>query len=118
MFNIDMFNMCHGLYFINVGRGEHVINKDLIEAFKSLKVQQATLDVIDKKPQKYYRELLKYRNWIEKEDGDIRGVRLVLSAHVAGRYNHKSMVHEFVKQLLIVENGGEPQNLVYANRGY
>lgn len=113
MFNIDMFNMCHGLYLINVGRGEHVINKDLIEAFKSLKVQQATLDVVDKRPQKYYRELLKYRHLTED-----RGAKLNLTAHVAGRYQYKSMVQEFVKQLLIVESGGEPHNLVYANRGY
>ncbi len=108
IFNRDTFNMVRmgGLFFINIGRGEHVINKDLIAAFDSFKVQQATLDVVDKNPPEDYEELLKYR------------MKLHLTDHVAGRYDYKSMVKEFIRQVSAIESGDEPENIAYPTRGY
>ena len=78
IFNLKIFkNMNKKSYFINVGRGSTVSEKDLEIAIKKKYIAGAALDVIQKEPVKYNFSLLKYNN-------------VVVTPHIAGIYSNYS----------------------------
>lgn len=65
IFNKNIFKrMARNAYFINVGRGELVNEKDLLEAVKSGEIAGAALDVVKNEPIEMLDPLLSHRNII------------------------------------------------------
>lgn len=100
--------MKEGTYFVNVGRGETVVTKDLLIALDQGKIKGAGLDVFEEEPLPEDHPL-----WSHE--------RIVMTPHIAGR------VENYTEHLfpLIVENlkafrqsKDLPQNLVELTVGY
>ena len=82
VFNKSIFkNFSKDTIFINVGRGETVNEKDLIDYIKNKKILAAGLDVVNNEPIKKNSQLLKYDN-------------IVLTPHIAG-ITKKYWNHQF-----------------------
>lgn len=64
-FNRDVFkNMRNDAIFINIGRGDLVVEEDLIEAIENKEIAGAGLDVVRDEPIRRDHPLLKYPNVI------------------------------------------------------
>lgn len=80
-FDINIFEkMKKNSYFISLGRGQTVVEEDLIKALKKKLILGAALDVFEKEPLSKKSELLKLKN-------------VILTPHV-GNINHKYWKYE------------------------
>ena len=90
-FDINLFKkMKKNSYFISLGRGQTVVEKDLIKALKKKLILGAALDVFEKEPLSKKSELFKLKN-------------VILTPHI-GNINHKYWKYEidlFSKKLKI-----------------
>ena len=71
IFNYNVFSNMNNAYFINVGRGKTVIEKDLIKAIEEGNIIGAALDVFEKEPLESNNPLFNYEN-------------IILTPHIAG----------------------------------
>lgn len=108
IFNRDIFKiMKKTSYFINLGRGGTVVEKDLINALKSKKILGAALDVFENEPLSKDSELWNIPN-------------LVITPHIAGLHN-KYWENEcalFAENLERYTKSKSLLNVVNLNKGY
>ncbi len=97
--------MKDGTCFINVGRGELVVNEDLIEACWRGRLRHCTLDVTDCEPLHYDHPFWNSM-WID------------LTPHIAGRYDVDSMVHELALNIEYIKDDDDVETQSYHERGY
>lgn len=100
--------MKKGTYFINVGRGETVVTKDLLDALNQGKLQGAGLDVFEEEP-------------LPKDHPLWSHEKVVMTPHIAGRVENyaKHLFPIFVENLEAFEQTKElPRNLIQLTNGY
>ena len=108
IFNKEIFdNMKKSAFFINVGRGETVEEKDLIEVLKNKKISGAALDVVQNEPIKKNSKFLKLNN-------------LIITPHIAGITNDywDKQYQLFSKNLKNFKTSKKLQNIVRSEIGY
>ncbi len=106
IFNKSTFaKMRRGSCFINAGRGEHVVEDDLIENCKSEHISSAILDVYRNEP------LPKdHKFWEQK---NIR-----IWPHVAAETNPETAAKQIANAIICIDKGEIPPNTVDRNLGY
>ncbi len=97
--------MQDGTCLINIGRGEHVVNQDLMEACWSGKLRHCTLDVTDREPLHYDHNFWNSM-WID------------LTPHIAGRYDVDAMVRELALNIEYIKDDDDVETQSYPERGY
>ena len=97
--------MKSGSCFINAGRGDHVVEEDLIENCKSGHISNAILDVYKNEP------LPKsHKFWDQK---NIR-----IWPHVAAETNPETAAEQIAQAIKCIDNGELPPNTIDRNLGY
>ncbi len=94
-----------GAYLINVGRGGHLVENDLIPLIDSGQLSGATLDVFEKEPLPKNHLFWNHR-------------KIQVTPHVASMTNVKSTVNQVVENYLRMKNGRELLNEVSPQKGY
>ena len=106
IFNKSTFKMMKiGSCFINAGRGEQVVEQDLIENCKSGHISNAVLDVYCKEPLPKNNKL-----W---EQNNIR-----IWPHVAAETNPETAAKQIANAIKCIENGKLPPNTIERKLGY
>lgn len=103
--NATFKSMKKGACFINAGRGEHVIEEDLIENCKSGHISHAVLDV-------YRNEPLPIDHPFWKQDN------ITLWPHVAAETNPKTAAEQISNAIKCLNNNIIPPNTVNRDLGY
>jgi len=94
-----------GAYIINVGRGEHLVVEDLLQAIEGKKISGATLDVFEKEPLPQSSPLWKNEN-------------IIITPHSASITNPTSVTKQIMDNYSIIQKGGLPLNKVDTKKGY
>lgn len=97
--------MPQGSYLINIARGAHVVEADLIDAVRSGHLAGAALDVQQHEPMPADDPL-----W--SVDG------ISITPHIAGQSTPQTMAAQFVAGWRCVQRGAAPPNLVDRSAGY
>ncbi len=110
LFGAAQFNaMKNASFFINIGRGEVVVEDALIEALQEKKIAGAGLDVFEKEPLDLHNPLWEMEN-------------VILTPHTAGateHYNNRLIEDIFLPNLKNYINNGKPSiNVVDFEKGY
>lgn len=104
--NHDLFNQLpKGSYIINVGRGGHLVEKDLIPLIDSGQLSGATLDVFQTEPLPP-----KHPFW--------RHPKIQITPHVASMTNVNTTVNQIVENYERMQKGEVLLNEVFSDRGY
>ena len=105
MFNKDVFsNMKQGVCFINAGRGEHVVDNDLIY-FCGNKIELAILDVFGVEP------LPRTHPFWENNN-------IIIWPHVSAETNVETAAEQVAKAIKLIHSGKIPENRIDLNLGY
>ena len=105
IFNKDIFSkMKKGVCFINAGRGEHLVEKDLI-SFCGHRIKQAILDVFSVEPLPK-----KHPFWENKH--------IVIWPHVSAETNVETAAEQVAKAIKLIHSGKIPENKIDLNLGY
>jgi glyoxylate/hydroxypyruvate reductase A len=94
-----------GAYLINIARGAHVIEEDLVAALDSGQLGGAMLDVFQREP-------------LPSDSALWRHPRVVVTPHIAGQAIAELMVEQVVDNIRRIERGDAPHGLVDPGRGY
>ena len=106
IFNKDIFTkMKKGSCFINAGRGEHVVEDDLLDSCKSRHISNAVLDV--------YRTEPLPKNHLFWQQDNIR-----LWPHVAAETNPDTAAKQIANAIKCIDNNIVPPNAVNRSIGY
>jgi len=108
VFGSSMFNQMKATsFFINVGRGETVVEEDLIQAIREKRIAGAGLDVFQMEPLARSSPLLGLDN-------------VMISPHVGAmsRAYWEKEIALFSENLELYVNGGRLKNIVHLARGY
>ena len=106
IFNNSSFQiMKYGSCFINAGRGEQVVEEDLIEKCNSGHISSAILDVYQTEP------LPKNSKLWEQEN-------IRIWPHVAAETNPQTAAKQIAKAIKYIENGKIPPNTIERKLGY
>lgn len=110
LFGADEFKkMKSSAFFINIGRGEIVVEDDLIEALRSGEIAGAGLDVFTKEPLEENSPLWEFEN-------------VIVTPHTSGSTEHytKRVIEDiFIPNLKSYAQGGVlPKNVVDYKKGY
>ena len=106
IFNRSSFKMMkYGSCFINAGRGEQVVEEDLIESCKSGHISHAILDVYCKEP------LPKTSKLWEQEN-------IRIWPHVAAETNPETAAKQIANAIKCIEYGKTPPNTIERKLGY
>ena len=97
--------MRSGSYLINIARGAHVVESDLIEAVRSGHLAGAALDVQQREP-------LPADDPLWSVDG------ILITPHIAGQSSAQTIAEQFVDSWRRVQRGEVPPNLVDRSAGY
>ena len=97
--------LAQGAYFVNIGRGGHVVEPDLIEALTSGRLGGAALDVQAHEP-------------LPATDPLWSAPNLTLTPHVAGQLNPDAVVAQFVEEVERLGRGEPLRRPVAPARGY
>ena len=103
--NSSLNMMKFGSCFINAGRGEQVVEEDLIKYCKSGRIASAILDVYSKEPLPKNSKLWKQEN-------------IRIWPHVAAETNPETAAKQIAKAIKCIEKGLIPPNLIERKRGY
>ena len=95
----------HGAYLINVGRGAHLVEADLLEALDSGRIEAATLDVFRDEPLP-----LGHPFW--------QAPRITITPHVAAETLRDATVRQVAEKLLAFERGEPVSGIVDRSAGY
>jgi glyoxylate/hydroxypyruvate reductase len=97
--------MPRGSYLINIARGAHVVEADLIEAVRSGQLAGAALDVQSQEP-------------LPADDPlwDVPGI--TITPHIAAQSSPHTIALQFVQGWRCLQRGEAPHNLVDRTRGY
>ena len=105
IFNKDIFfKMKEGVCFINAGRGEQIVEKDLI-SFCGNKIKLAILDVFGVEP------LPKNHPFWENKS-------IVIWPHVSAETNVETAAKQVAQAIQLIHSGKTPQNKIDLNLGY
>jgi phosphoglycerate dehydrogenase-like enzyme len=106
LFDAQRFaRMKRGAYLINIARGGHVVEADLIAAVKAGHIAGAALDVQRREPL--------------PADDPLWGVDgITVTPHIAAQSSHATIAAQFIDGLRRLERGQAPQNIVDRQRGY
>ena len=105
IFNKDVFlKMKEGVCFINAGRGEHIVEKDLI-SFCGNKIKLAVLDVFGVEP------LPKTHPFWENKN-------IVIWPHVSAETNIETAAKQVAEAIQLIHSGKMPENKIDLNLGY
>ena len=106
IFNDTVFKtMKKGSCFINAGRGEHVVEDDLINNCKSGQISQAILDVYRNEPLPK-----KHPFWVQNN--------ITLWPHVAAETNPNTAAEQIAGAIKCINENSLPPNLVDRTLGY
>ena len=106
IFNRQTFaKMKNGSCFINAGRGDHVVENDLIESCKSGHISSAVLDVYRNEP------LPKDHNFWEQKN-------IRIWPHVAAETNPETAAKQIAYAIKCIDKGVLPPNTIDRNLGY
>lgn len=97
--------MPRGSYLINIARGAHVVEPDLIDAVRSGHLAGAALDVQRREPMPADDPL-----W------DVPGISI--TPHIAAQSSPQTIALQFVQGWRCLQRGEAPHNLVDRERGY
>jgi glyoxylate/hydroxypyruvate reductase A len=104
--NMDLFSNCRpGSYLINVARGKHLVDEDLITALDKGFLSGALLDVYRKEP-------------LPKEHLFWDDKRIQITPHIASVTNPKAAAPQVVDNILRIRSNQPLNNLVVRERGY
>lgn len=91
-------SMAPGGYLINVARGGHVVEADLIDAVRSGQLAGATLDVLRTEP-------------IASDHPFLAEPRIRITPHVSARTLLGAAVEQIVSKIRMIESGASPRDL-------
>ncbi len=94
-----------GAHLINVGRGDHVVERDLLDALDSGRLSAATLDTFPIEPLPAAHPFWKHP-------------RILVTPHVATRTEKSVIARQTLANLAAVARGERPQHQVDLERGY
>ncbi|MEQ8603154.1 MAG: glyoxylate/hydroxypyruvate reductase A [Marivibrio sp.] len=94
-----------GAYLINVGRGEHLVEEDLIAALESGRLAGATLDVFRTEP-------------LPQDHPFWAHPKITVTPHVASITRVKTGVARLVSAIRAFERGETPEGVVDPEKGY
>jgi glyoxylate/hydroxypyruvate reductase len=97
--------MRHGAYLVNIARGGHVVEADLLAALDSGRLAGAMLDVFRDEPLP-----IPHPFW--------RHPKIILTPHVAAQTNVLLARSQIIDNIGRLERGETPQGLVERSRGY
>ena len=99
------FKLPKGAYLINVARGGHLVDHDLIEALETGQLSGAALDVFNTEP------LPKDHQFWNRKD-------ILITPHIASMSNAASVAPQIVGNYRRMEKGEKLKNTVSNERGY
>lgn len=106
MINADFLaQMPRGAKIVNIGRGGHVHEADLLEALDSGQIASAILDVQNIEP-------------LPENDPLWRHPKVVLTPHIAGDILMKTAIPGTLENLRLLIKGGQPKGLYRPSLGY
>lgn len=94
-----------GAYFINAGRGGHVVEDDLLAALKAGHLSGASLDVFETEP-------------LPQDHPFWDHPHITIWPHVAAQTNPQTAAMQVARALVAFANGSQPDNLVDRQKGY
>ncbi len=94
-----------GAHVVNVGRGAHLVEEDLLEALRSGQVARATLDVALTEP-------------LPATHPFWRSPGVVVTPHIAARAGASAVAAQVLDNLMALREGRPPQHRVDLRRGY
>jgi glyoxylate/hydroxypyruvate reductase len=104
--NINLFRKCNkGTYLINVARGKHLIEEDLLQAIDEGFISAALLDVFRTEPLPESHPF-----WNEE--------RILITPHIASVTNPDAAIEQIVNNYIKIKNFKSPDNLVDLQKGY
>jgi len=104
--NHSLFNLCRKeAVLVNVGRGEHLIENDLLDAIAEKKIAAAYLDVFHKEP-------------LPQDHPFWDCPSIFITPHVASRTNIRSSVEQVVDNYIRMSEGRFLLNEVSLEKGY
>lgn len=104
--NRDLLNQLKkGAYVINVGRGPHVVDMDLIEAIDEGQISGATLDVFHKEP-------------LDQDHAFWAHPKIFLTPHIASITNIKTAQKQVFDNIRMYKSHGTVNNEVFGDRQY
>ncbi len=98
-------NLPEGAYVINVARGEHLVEHDLLQAIETGKLSGACLDVFRQEP-------------LPKKHPFRRHPKIIVTPHIAGITAPESVAGQVVENYTRVQMGEPPLHRVNLQRGY
>lgn len=102
----DLFNkLKKPAYLINVGRGDHLVEDDLIQAIEDEKLSGACLDVFNKEPLDP-----NHKFWSHP--------KIIVTPHIAALSDPKFLVPQIVENYYRLKNNEELKNVVDRNKEY
>jgi len=104
--NHDLFSLCpKGTVLLNVGRGEHLVDEDLLEAIAKKQIANAYLDVFHQEP-------------LPQDHAFWNCISIFITPHVASRTNISSSVLQVVDNYRRMTEGRPLLNEVSLEKGY
>ncbi len=104
--NTEIFDaLPKGAYLINVGRGDHLVEHDLLTAVDNGQLDGAALDVFSDEP-------LPQDHPFWKHD------KIMITPHTAGNVNPKSALDKILSNYKAMKNGEDLVDVVDMGRGY
>ncbi|TAA40355.1 glyoxylate/hydroxypyruvate reductase A [Corallincola spongiicola] len=104
--NGELFAECQrGCYLINVGRGEHLVETDLLAALSDGQLSGATLDVFMQEPLPAQHPFWQHRD-------------IVVTPHCAALTDQHAVVAQVIENYRRVSRGLPMHHLIDRNRGY
>ena len=105
LFDKDIFlKMKNGVCFINAGRGEHIVEKDLI-SFSGKNIKLAILDVFGAEPLPTTHPFWENKN-------------IIIWPHVSAETNIETAAEQVSKAIKLIHSGKIPDNKIDLNLGY
>ncbi|GAB3657587.1 glyoxylate/hydroxypyruvate reductase A [Echinicola sediminis] len=104
--NLDLFRKCRkGTYLINVARGKHLIEEDLLQALEEGYLSGALLDVFRTEP-------------LPKEHPFWFHEKITITPHIASITNPGAAVPQIITNYRNLTKGAELMNLIDRKKGY
>lgn len=104
--NLDLFSVVpQGAYLVNVGRGKHLVEEDLLIALDSGRISGAFLDCFYPEP-------------LEKNHPFWFHPRIIVTPHIAAADLPSNMANQVTKTIKNFQNGLPLENLVDLAQGY
>jgi glyoxylate/hydroxypyruvate reductase A len=97
--------LARGAYVINIGRGEHIVDDDLVEALKQGGLGGAMLDVFRQEP-------------LPADHDFWRDPRIKITPHIAGDPNARTAARQVAENILRARRGEPLRNVVDPVAGY